>query len=57
MKKAAQIHQCFSYLLLKLLLKNQLNIPILAQLERKQGRLPPLPKSLFIASMAAFAYT
>ncbi|TVP63568.1 MAG: hypothetical protein EA343_07605 [Nodularia sp. (in: Bacteria)] len=52
-RKAQQIHQYFS----QLLLINRLNISILAHLERKQGRLPPLPKSLFAVSIAAFAYT
>jgi hypothetical protein len=52
-RKAQKIHQCFS----QRLLKNQHNIWILTHLERKQGRLPPLPKTLFRASIAAFAYT
>ncbi len=51
MRKAQQIYQCFS----QLLLRNQLNIWILTHFERKKGRLPPLPKSLLAASIAALA--
>ena len=50
-RKAQQIHQCLS----QLLLRNQLNIWILTHFERKKGRLPPLPKSLLAASIAALA--